>query len=46
MSFSFLLLKQAMKVDGTVNEAGSDRLRIYVRHLEEGTEHDIINYDR
>lgn len=29
--------------DGTVNESGSDRLRIYIRHLEENDEYDIIN---
>ncbi|MFT4698270.1 MAG: hypothetical protein ACI9SJ_001412 [Flavobacteriaceae bacterium] len=43
MSIQFFISETGYEGNGTVNEAGSDRLRIYVRHLEEGTEHDIIN---
>ncbi len=43
MSIDYFISETGYEGDGTINESGSDRLRIYVRHLEENTEHDIIN---
>ena len=43
LSLYFFITETGYEGDGTVNEVGSDRLRIYVRHIEEGTEYDIID---
>jgi len=43
MSLYFFITETGYEGDGTVNESGSDRLRIYIRHIEEGTEYDIID---
>ena len=39
----YFIAETGFEGDGTVNESGSDRLRIYVRHLEENTEYDILD---
>ena len=43
MSIDYFIAETGFEGDGTVNESGSDRLRIYVRHLEENTEYDILD---
>ena len=42
-SIDYFISETGYEGDGTLNESGSDRLRIYVRHLEENNEYDIIN---
>lgn len=41
MSLYFFITETGYEGNGTVNESGSDRLHIYIRHIEEGTEYDI-----
>ncbi len=43
MSIDYFISETGYEGDGTVNELGSDRLRIYVKHLEENTEYDILD---
>jgi len=43
MTIDYFIAETGFEGDGTVNESGSDRLRIYVRHLEENTEYDILD---
>lgn len=43
MTINYFISETGYEGDGTVNESGSDRLRIYVNHLEENEEYDIIN---
>ena len=43
LSFDYYLTEGGYEGDGTVNEEGSDRLRIFVRDLTNGTELDIID---
>ena len=42
-SIDYFIAESGYEGDGTVNESGSDRLRIYVKHFEENDEYDIIN---
>ncbi len=42
-SIDFFVSETGYEGDGTVNESGSDRLRIYVRDITYGLEYDIIN---
>jgi hypothetical protein len=43
MYIDYFIAETGYEGDGTVNESGSDRLRIYVRHLEENDEYDILD---
>jgi hypothetical protein len=43
ISIDYYIAETGYEGDGTVNESGSDRLRIYVRYLEENEEYDILN---
>jgi hypothetical protein len=43
MYIDYFISETGYEGDGTVNESGSDRLRIYVRHLEENEEYDILD---
>ncbi len=43
MRVDFFIVETGYEGDGTLNESGSDRLRIYVKHFEENDEYDIIN---
>jgi len=42
-SLDYFISETGYEGDGTVNESGSDRLRIYVRHIEEDEEYDILD---
>lgn len=42
-SLYFYIAETGYEGDGTNNASGSDRLRIYVRHLEENTEYDVLD---
>ena len=42
-SLSFYIAETGYEGNGTTNTSGSDRLRIYVRHLEENTEYDVLD---
>ena len=43
LEIDYFIAETGYEGDGTVNESGSDRLRIYVRHLEENEEYDILD---
>jgi len=43
LTIDYFLTETGYEGDGTVNESGSDRLRIYVRDLTNATEIDILN---
>ncbi len=43
LSIAYFISESGFEGDGTVNESGSDRLRIYVKHLEENNEYDILD---
>ena len=42
-SIDYFIADTGYEGDGTVNEAGDDRIRIYVKDLTNNTEHDILN---
>jgi len=43
LSIDYFISETGYEGDGTVNESGSDKIRIYVKHLEENDEYDILN---
>mgnify|MGYP003132456309 FL=1 len=43
VSIDYFIVESGYEGDGTVNESSSDRLRIYVKDLTNGTELDILN---
>lgn len=43
VSVSYFINETGYEGDGTQNSTGSDRLRIYVKHLEENTEYDLLD---
>ena len=43
VSIDYFVAETGYEGDGTVNESGSDRMRIYVKDLTNGTEIDILN---
>ena len=43
LSIDYYIAETGYEGDGTVNESGSDRVRIYVRYIEEDEEYDILD---
>ena len=43
MSIQYFIAETGYEGDGTINEAGDDRIRIYVKKIEDNTEYDILN---
>lgn len=42
-SIHYFIAETGYEGDGSTNASGSDRLRIFVRHLEEGDEYDVLD---
>lgn len=43
LSIDYFISETGYEGDGTINESGSDRIRIYVRYIEEDEEYDILD---
>ncbi len=42
-TLDYFISETGYEGDGTINESGSDRIRIYVKYFEEGEEYDILD---